>query len=109
MSSTVSATPEALELIRRLEAQHGALMFFQSGGCCEGSSPLCLEQGEIPLNQYDIKLGELGDAPFYIDAEQYERWGRPSFLIDTAPGPAEGFSLEGREGVHFVTRTVSSW
>jgi uncharacterized protein (DUF779 family) len=109
MTRTVSATPEALALLHRLEAQFGALMFFQSGGCCEGSSPMCLGQGEIPLSQYDMNLGNLGDAPFYIDAEQYERWGRPRFLIDVAPGAAEGFSLEGREGVHFVTHTLHSW
>ena len=93
-------------MVHRLEAECGPLMFFQSGGCCEGSSPLCFQQGEMPISGYDLKLGEIGEAPFYIDEDQYERWGRPRFLIDVAPGVAENFSLEGREGVHFVTLTV---
>lgn len=103
---SVAATPAALEAIHRLEAAHGPLMFFQSGGCCDGSSPMCLKQGELPLSPHDIRLGEIGGAPFYIDADQYERWVRPRFLIDVAPGAAEGFSLEGLDGVHFVTRSV---
>jgi uncharacterized protein (DUF779 family) len=105
--AVVSATPAALEVIQRLEAAHGPLMFFQSGGCCEGSSPICIEQGELMLGARDLRLGELGGAPFYIDAEQYERWGRPRFLIDVSPGAAESLSLEGLEGVHFVSRSPS--
>jgi uncharacterized protein len=106
MRPAVFSTPEALEAIHRLEADHGPLMFFQSGGCCDGSSPICLKAGELPVGPNDIRLGTLGDAPFYIDAEQYERWGSPRFLIDVSPGAAEGFSLEGLIDVHFVTRTL---
>ena len=65
-------------MIDRLQAAHGPLMFFQSGGCCDGSSPMCLPEGELPLGAHDLLLGEIGGAPFYIDAEQYERWGRPT-------------------------------
>jgi uncharacterized protein (DUF779 family) len=101
----VAATTAALEVIHRLEAAHGPLMFFQSGGCCDGTSPMCLKAGELPLGSEDLRLGEIGGASFYIDSEQYERWGRPAFLIDVSPGAAEGFSLEGLEGVHFVSRT----
>jgi uncharacterized protein (DUF779 family) len=101
----VSATPAALEAIRRLEAAHGPLMFFQSGGCCDGTSPMCLKAGEFPISPNGMLLGEIAGAPLYIDAEQHERWGRPRFLIDVAPGAAEGFSLEGLQGVHFVTRS----
>ena len=100
----VGATPAALEVIRRLEAAHGPLAFFQSGGCCDGSSAICLKDGELPAALHDVRLGEIGGAPFYIDADQYERWGKPRFLIDVAPGAAEGFSLEGLEGVHFISR-----
>ena len=107
MSQAVQATRAALEVITRLEAAHGPLMFFQSGGCCDGTSPMCLEQGEMPLGPHDVRLGEIGGAPFYIDAEQYERWGNPRFLIDVSQGEAGGFSLEGLYGVHFVTRTPS--
>ena len=101
----VGATRAALEVIRRLETAHGPLAFFQSGGCCDGSSAICLKDGELPAGLDDVQLGEIGGAPFYIDAEQYERWGTPQFLIDVAPGAAEGFSLEGLEGVHFISRT----
>jgi uncharacterized protein len=103
--AAVGVTPEALEMIERLWAGHGPLAFFQSGGCCDGTSPLCFKDGELPPGPYDLQLGEIGGAPFYIDAEQYERWGRPRFLIDVSPGPAAGFSLEGLEGVHFISRT----
>jgi uncharacterized protein len=101
----VQATPAALEAIRRLEAAHGPLMFFQSGGCCDGASPICLKADELPIGPGDIRLGEIGGASFYIDRDQYERWGEPRFVVDVSPGAAEGFSLEGLDGVHFVTRT----
>ncbi len=104
----VGATVAALEVIRRLELTHGPLAFFQSGGCCDGSSAICLKDGELPAAPHDVRLGEIGGAPFYIDSDQYERWGTPRFLIDVAPGAAEGFSLEGLEGVHFVSRSPST-
>ena len=84
--AAVSATPAALEVIHRLSAAQGPLMFFQSGGCCDGSAPMCLKEGEPPLSPYDVCLGEIGGAPFYIDAEQYERWRRPRFQIDVSQG-----------------------
>jgi uncharacterized protein (DUF779 family) len=104
--AAVTATPAALEVIHRLGAAHGALMFFQSGGCCDGGSPMCLREGELPPGPHDVQLGEIGGAQFYIDADQYERWGKPHFTIEVSPGAAEGFSLEALEGVHFVTRTT---
>jgi uncharacterized protein len=100
----VGATPAALEVIHCLEAAHGPLAFFQSGGCCDGTSPLCFKDGELPPGPHDLRLGEIGGAPFYIDSDQYRRWGEPRFQIDVAPGAAEGFSLEGLDGVHFVSR-----
>jgi uncharacterized protein (DUF779 family) len=102
----VGVTPAALEAINRLEAAHGPLAFHQSGGCCDGTSPICLKDGELPPGPHDVLLGDIGGAPFYIDADQYERWGKPSFLVDVSPGAAEGFSLEGLIGVHFVTRSA---
>lgn len=102
----VGATAEALEVIQRLREVHGPLAFFQSGGCCDGSSPMCLTEAEMPPGPGDLLLGRIGGVPFYIDSEQYERWGRPQFLIDVSPGPAESFSLEGGEGVHFLARTI---
>ena len=105
MPARVTATPEALELIERLRASHGPLAFFQSGGCCEGSAPMCLSAGDLPPAPSDVQLGEIGGAPFYIDAEQYERWNRPAFVVDVSPGPAEGFSLDALTDRHFVART----
>ena len=107
MPERVTATPQALDLLERLRTQHGDLIVHVSGGCCDGSSPMCFPEGELLLGPNDLLLGEVGGAPFYIDAEQYERWNRPAFLLDVALGPAEGFSLEGLDGVHFITRTTS--
>jgi uncharacterized protein (DUF779 family) len=106
MAARVTATPAALEAIARLRAAHGPVAFFQSGGCCDGSSPMCLRAGELPPSDGDVRLGELGGAPFYIDADQDERWGRPDFVIDVSPGPAEGFSLSLPDR-HFVTRSAT--
>ena len=102
----VRATPAALDLAGRLAARHGPLAFFQSGGCCDGSSPICLLDGELPPGPQDLLLGHLAEAPFYVDQEQYDRWGRPSFMIDVGAGPAEGFSLSAPDG-HFITRTCN--
>jgi uncharacterized protein len=104
---SVTATQAALEAIARLQGEHGPLAFFQSGGCCDGSSPICLRDGELPPATGDVLLGELGGARFYIDAEQYERWGRPEFVVDVAPGAAEGFSLSLTDG-HCVSRTIAA-
>jgi uncharacterized protein len=105
VSGRVTATDRALEAIERLTADHGKLMFVQSGGCCDGSSPVCLRDGELLVGPNDLLLGEVGGASFFIDEEQYERWRRPVFLLDVGPGAGHGFSLEEREGFHFVVRT----
>lgn len=104
----IRATWAAIEVIVRLQADHGPLMFLQPRGCCDGASPICLEQGELMFGPHDLWLGDIAGAPFYIDGEAYERCGRPRFLVDVSPGAAEGFSLEGAHGVHFVTRTPTS-
>lgn len=104
MGARVSATDAALGAIDALTRAHGGLMLFQSGGCCDGSSPICLPDGELPLSPHDVKLGEVGGAAFYVDGDLYERWNRPAFLLDVSPSPPEGFSL-GAGGTHFVTRT----
>ena len=105
MAAGVVATDAALAAIARLTAGYGKLMFFQSGGCCDGSSPICLHEGELLIGPNDLLLGEVGGAGFYIDAEQYRRWNRPQFVLDVSEGAAEGFSLEGLEGFHFVLRS----
>ena len=102
----VTATASALEAIARVQAARGPVAFFQSGGCCDGSSPICIEAGELPIAPSDVLLGAVGDIPFYIDGEQFERWGRPNFVVDLAPGPPEGFSLGLADG-HFVVQTIT--
>jgi uncharacterized protein (DUF779 family) len=70
----VLATDAALELIARLKAKHGPLMFHQSGGCCDGSSPMCYPEGDLLVGDGDVRLGEIGGCPFYMSAAQFEYW-----------------------------------
>jgi uncharacterized protein (DUF779 family) len=107
VADRVVATDVAVAAIGRLTAAYGKLVLLQSGGCCDGSSPICLPAGELVVGEHDLLLGEVGGASFYIDDEQYERWNRPLFVLDVVEGAAEGFSLEGLEGIHFVTRSAS--
>jgi uncharacterized protein (DUF779 family) len=104
-ADVLDATPAALALLARLRERHGPLMLVQSGGCCDGSSPLCLPRGELLVGAGDLLLGEIDGVPFYVDAEQYERWNRPSFQLDLVDGATDSFSLEAGDGVHFVSRT----
>jgi uncharacterized protein len=101
--AAIDATEAALAELARLGERHGPLMLFQSGGCCEGSSPLCLHEGELLVGPNDIRLGEVAGVPFYIGAEQYERWNRPAFMLDVVVGETDTFSLENADDVHFVT------
>ena len=101
---TVVATNAALAEVARLGAEHGPLVLFQSGGCCDGSSPMCFPDGELLLGPNDLQLGDVGSCPVYIDTTQFERWNRPRLLIDVAPGAGSGLSLEGLHDLHFVVR-----
>jgi len=107
MAASLTVTLEALEQIERLRARHGPVVFFQSGGCCAGSAAMCFTEGELPPGPGDVLLGTIGGAKFYVDADQYARWGAPRFEIDLGPGAGGGFSLEALDDVHFVTRTVT--
>ena len=98
----VVATEAALAELARLGAEHGPLVLFQSGGCCDGSSPMCFTNGELLLGPNDLLLGDVGGCPFYIDTTQYERWNRPRLLIDVARGAGSGLSLEGLHDLHFA-------
>ena len=100
----IVATEAALAAVGRLRAEHGSLMFFQSGGCCDGSSPMCFPEGELLVGPNDLLLDEVDGCPFYIDAEQYERWNSPSFVLDVMSGEGSGMSLEGRHDLHFVVK-----
>lgn len=92
-------------MIRRLRAKHGPLTFHQSGGCCDGSAPMCYPEGELRIGQHDVKLGEIEGCEFYIGGQQWERWAHTRLIIDVVPGRGAGFSLEAPEGVRFVTRS----
>ena len=103
--SQVVATEAALNLIGRLVAKHGPVMFHQSGGCCDGSAPMCYQQGELLVGDQDRLLGEIGGMPFYISASQFEYWKHTQLVIDVVPGRGGMFSLEGPEGERFLTRS----
>ncbi|MEY4684959.1 MAG: hypothetical protein RLZ25_1418 [Pseudomonadota bacterium] len=106
---TVSCTDAAADLIRKLRALHGRnLMFHQSGGCCDGSAPMCYLEGEFLLGDQDILLGEIDGCPFYMGAAQLKRWENTQLLIDVVPGRGAGFSLEAPEGMRFLTRSELS-
>jgi len=105
MVERVKATPEALNLIGRLTDQHGPLMFHQSGGCCDGSSPMCFARGDFIVGEADVKLGEIGGVPFYMSRAQFEYWEHTQLTIDVVPGRGGMFSLEGPHGVRFLTRS----
>ncbi len=105
MVERVLATDAALELIERLKRQHGPLMFHQSGGCCDGSAPMCFAQGEFLVGDQDVLLGEIGGAPFYISRPQFEYWKHTQLIIDVVEGRGGMFSLENGEGVRFLLRS----
>mgnify|MGYP000293559178 CR=1 FL=1 len=103
--SRVSATPAALALIDQLKAQHGALLFHQSGGCCDGSAPMCFPAGEFKIGTADVLLGHIADCPFYMSAFQFDYWRNTQLTIDVVEGRGSSFSVEAPEGVRFLTRS----
>ncbi|AKG03602.1 MULTISPECIES: DUF779 domain-containing protein [Salimicrobium] len=105
MAERVTATEDALALIDTLKEKHGALMFHQSGGCCDGSSPMCYPEGDLMVGAQDIKLGEIAGVPFYIHKKQFEYWKHTQLIIDVVDGRGGMFSLEGVEGKRFLTRS----
>jgi uncharacterized protein (DUF779 family) len=104
--ATVTATPEALDLIAEIIADHGPVLFHQSGGCCDGSSPMCYPKGEFLIGDYDVKLGEIGGTPFYISGPQYEVWKHTDLVIDVAPGRGGMFSLDNGRERRFLVRST---
>ncbi|MCP3742122.1 DUF779 domain-containing protein [Rossellomorea sp. BNER] len=101
----VTATKEALSLIEKLKAKHGPLLFHQSGGCCDGSSPMCFPESDFIIGDSDVLLGKIGEVPFYMNKKQYEYWKHTQLIIDVVEGRGGMFSLEGPEGVRFLTRS----
>lgn len=105
MIEKVIATATALQLIERLKQQHGALLFHQSGGCCDNSATNCLLPGEITIGSGDQYLGDIGGCPFYISKSQYHYWRHTQLIIDVIEGHGGTFSLEGPEGKAFHLRS----
>ncbi|MEW2544169.1 DUF779 domain-containing protein [Streptomyces sp. NPDC047002] len=107
----VDVTPAAADLIRRLREEHGPLMFHQSGGCCDGSAPMCFPAGEFRTGGSDVLLqsleveGVAEAVPFWMSASQYELWRHTRLIVDVVPGRGSGFSLEAPEGVRFLIRS----
>ncbi|CAN5688485.1 DUF779 domain-containing protein [soil metagenome] len=101
----VLATDAAIALIATLHGKHGDLMFHQSGGCCDGSSPMCYARGEFLVGDEDVLMGTLGDTPFYISRPQFEYWKHTQLILDVVPGRGGMFSLEGPEGLRFLIRS----
>jgi uncharacterized protein (DUF779 family) len=104
MVERVLATDAALALIEKLRERHGPLMFHQSGGCCDGSAPMCYPDGDFRVGGSDVQLGEIGGCPFFMSADQFEYWKHTQLTIDVVKGRGAGFSLEAPEGVRFLTR-----
>lgn len=101
----VHATPTALDLIHTLKDVHGKLIFHQSGGCCDGSAPMCYPKSDFKIGQRDVFLGRVGGCSFYIGGRQFEVWKHTQLIIDAVPGRGSGFSLESPEGMRFLTRS----
>ncbi|MGW4348263.1 DUF779 domain-containing protein [Streptomyces sp. NPDC004690] len=102
----VVLTEAAEDLVRQLTDRHGPLMFHQSGGCCDGSAPMCYPRGEFRVGAADVLLGEVaGDTPFWMSAGQYAYWRHTHLTVDVVPGRGGGFSLEAPEGVRFLLRS----
>lgn len=101
----VSSTDATDQLIKKLEAMHGQLMFHQSGGCCDGSAPMCYPRSDFKVGAQDVFMGEICGQPLYMGKSQFEYWQHTHIIIDVVPGRGSGFSLEGPEGVRFLTRS----
>ena len=101
----VIATADALQMIAELRARHGPIMFFQSGGCCDGSAPMCYPAGEFDVSDTDVYLGNLDGAPFYMGLEQFAYWEHTQLIIDVVAGNGGMFSLDNGTGRRFLTRS----
>lgn len=101
----VCITAAAAAVLARLRALHGDLLIHQSGGCCDGSAPMCYPRAEFRVGAQDVRLGEVAGTPVYIGAAQFEYWKHTQLTIDVVPGRGAGFSLEAPEGVRFLTRS----
>ena len=105
MVERVSASERAKALIAQLKDKHGSLMFHQSGGCCDGSQPMCFEDGEFRIGSSDVCLGSVEGCDFWMSSDQFEYWQHTHLTLDTTPGRGSSFSLEIPLGVRFIIRS----
>lgn len=103
--SRVDVTAAAAAMIEHLKTIHGDLLFHQSGGCCDGSAPMCYPRKEFKIGQRDVLLGVIAGCPFYIGDAQYEYWKGTHLTVDVVKGRGSGFSVEAPEGVRFLIRS----
>lgn len=105
MTKRVSVTPAAEKVIDDLRGRFGELMFHQSGGCCDGSSPMCFEKGEFKIGSSDVKIGEVYGCEFFMSIDQFEYWKHTHLTLDVTPGRGSSFSLEIPMGIRFIIRS----
>jgi uncharacterized protein (DUF779 family) len=104
-TARISATPEAIDLIKNLRDRHGELMFHQSGGCCDGSQPMCFEKGDFKVGESDVYLGDIDSCAFFMSRDQFEYWQHTHLMLDVTKGRGSSFSLEIPLGVRFMIRS----
>ncbi len=105
MIQRVLSTDKTNKLINELSNIHGLLVFHQSGGCCDGSSPMCFPRSEFKVGSRDIYLGDICNQPFFMSEDQFSYWKHTQLIIDVVPGKGGMFSLEGPSGNRFLTRS----
>lgn len=105
MANQVEATDSALQLLKEIIADHGPVIFHQSGGCCDGSAPMCYAEGDLIIADHDVLMGEIESTPFYIGGAQYEAWKHTRLIIDVIDGRGGMFSLDNGRGKRFLTRS----
>lgn len=102
MTSRISATEKAIDLIGQLRSKYGQLIFHQSGGCCDGSQPMCFERGDFIIGQSDVQIGEIEGCEFWMSKDQFDYWQHTHLTLDVTPGRGASFSLEIPLGVRFI-------
>ena len=105
MTQRVEATDAAKEIIDQLREEHGELMFHQSGGCCDGSSPMCFQKGDLMINETDVYLGTIHGCEFFMSKDQFEYWKHTQLTVDITSGRGSSFSLEIPLGIRFVIKS----
>lgn len=101
----VAITEKAVDLVRQLQEKHGELIFHQSGGCCDGSSPMIFEKDDMYLDDSDVHLGQIAGVDYYMNQDQYEYWKHTHLTVDITEGRGSSFSLEIPLGFRFIIQS----